>query len=153
MANAVDDVGFIAAVIDALVASGRADPARVYVTGMSNGGMMTHRLGRELSTRIAAIAPVVGAVFGDEPPPAAPVPAFIVVGADDAGVPGAGGSLQLRGILGLRAAADRALAPAIDQATYWARANGCGEPTRTAGPPSSVVAWRTCTYSRVSASP
>ncbi len=145
MANAVDDVGFIAAVIDALVASGRADPERVYVTGMSNGGMLTHRLGRELSTRIAAIAPVVAAVFGDEPPPAAPVPAFIVVGADDAVVPGAGGSLQVRGILALRAAADRAVAPAIDQAAYWARANGCGEPTRTEGPASSIVAWRACT--------
>jgi polyhydroxybutyrate depolymerase len=145
MANAVDDVGFIGAIIDALVASGRADASRVYVTGMSNGGMMTHRLGRELSTRIAAIAPVVGAVFGDEPPPAAPVPAFIVVGADDAVVPGGGGSLQLRGILALRASADRAVAPAIDQATYWARANGCGEPTRTQGTASSVVEWRACT--------
>ena len=65
----VDDVGFIAAVIDILVSSGRADAARIYVTGMSNGGMLSHRLGRELSATIAAIAPVVGAVFGDEPPP------------------------------------------------------------------------------------
>ena len=96
MRNRVDDVGFVGAIIDALVASGRADPSRVYVTGMSNGGMMAHRLGRELSGRIAAIAPVVGAVFGDEPAPQAAMPAFIVVGADDTTVPASGGSLRLR---------------------------------------------------------
>ena len=93
----VDDVGFISKVIDTLVASGKADPSRIYVTGMSNGAMMSHRLGRELSGKIAAIAPVVGAVFGDEAPPVAPMPAFIIVGAEDETVPSEGGPLQLRG--------------------------------------------------------
>ena len=83
MRGAVDDVGFIGAIVDALVASKRADASRIFVTGMSNGGMLAHRLGRELSSTLAGIAPVVGAIFGDEPPPRAPVPAFVVVGADD----------------------------------------------------------------------
>jgi polyhydroxybutyrate depolymerase len=144
MEGHVDDVGFLAALIDTLVGAGRADAARIYVTGMSNGGMMTHRLGRELSRKIAAIAPVVGAVFGDERPPAAPVPAFIIVGADDDTVPGAGGSLRVRA-LGRMTAADHAVAPAIDQATYWASANGCREPTRSRTTSSSVTEWRTCT--------
>ena len=87
MKEGVDDVGFVSAVIDALIASGRVDASRVYVTGMSNGAMLSHRLGRELSRKVAAIAPVVGALFGDEPPPQAPVPAFIIVGADDRVVP------------------------------------------------------------------
>jgi polyhydroxybutyrate depolymerase len=139
----VDDVGFVAAIIDALVAKGRADPARVYVTGMSNGAMMAHRLGRELSKKIAAIAPVVGAVFGDERPPAAPVAAFIVVGAEDHTVPGAGGPLKLRPLLG-GSAADVSVAPAIDQATYWARANGCGEPRRSETRASVVLEWTGC---------
>lgn len=145
MEQRVDDVGFIGAMIDTLVASGRADPARIYVTGMSNGGMMAHRLGRELSTKIAAIAPVVGAVFGDEPPPLAPMPAFIVVGADDRVVPAAGGSLQLRGLLGNRSAADRDVAPAVAQADYWARANGCADPGRTTTPAASTVSYTRCT--------
>lgn len=144
MQNHVDDVGFIGAVIDALVAEGRADATRVYVTGMSNGGMMAHRLGRELSTKIAAIAPVVGAVFGDEPAPRAPMPAFIVVGAADAVVPPAGGSLQLRGLLGNRSAADRDVAPALAQASYWATHNGCGEPTRSSTAAVTTSTWRTC---------
>jgi len=145
MERRVDDVGFISAIIETLVASGRADPSRVYVTGMSNGAMMAHRLGRELSAKIAAIAPVVGAVFGDEPPPQAAMPAFIVVGRDDQVVPGTGGSLQLRGLLGGRSAADRDVAPAIDQAAYWVRHNGCREPARTGGKASSITAWTNCT--------
>ncbi len=145
MENGIDDVGFISALIDSLVASGKADPRRIYVTGMSNGGMMSHRLGRELSTRIAAIAPVVGAVFGDEPAPVAPVPAFIIVGAEDQVVPGAGGPLQLRGILGNRSAADRDVAPAIDQATYWAKANGCGASKVSETPAARVTEWSGCT--------
>jgi polyhydroxybutyrate depolymerase len=140
----VDDVGFIAAIIDTLVSSGRADAARVYVTGMSNGAMMAHRLGRELSAKIAAIGPVVGAVFGDEPPPHAPVPAFIVVGADDQTVPPAGGPLTLRMLLGRRSAADRDMASALAQATYWARHNRCGEPTRTHTDVSNITAWTDC---------
>jgi polyhydroxybutyrate depolymerase len=140
----VDDVGFVAAIVDTLVAKRRADPSRIYVTGMSNGAMMTHRLGRELSTRIAAIAPVVGALFGDERPPVTPVAAFIIVGADDRTVPGAGGPLTLRLLLARGSAADRNVAPAIDQATYWARANGCGAPRRSQTRASAVLEWNDC---------
>ena len=118
--------------------------SRVYVTGMSNGAMLTHRLGRELSRKIAAIAPVVGAVFGDEPPPQAPVPAFIVVGADDQIVPPQGGPLQLRAMLGNVSAADRDVAPAIDQAAYWARHNGCGEPVGVETSVSARTEWTSC---------
>lgn len=144
MSANVDDVGFIAAVIDALVASGRADASRIYVTGMSNGAMLAHRIGRELSTKVAAIAPVVGAVFGDEAPPRAPVPAFIVVGADDRNVPPAGGALRVRALPGLSKVADRDVAPALAQATYWARHNGCGEPTRSQDGATTTTAWTTC---------
>lgn len=144
MENRVDDVGFIEAIIDTLVASGRADASRVYVTGMSNGAMMAHRLGRELSWKIAAIGPVVGAVFGDEPEPRAPVPAFIVVGADDTVVPPDGGSLQLRGLLGNRPAADHEVAPAAGQAAYWARHNGCAEPRRSTTAAAETTTWDSC---------
>lgn len=144
MRNRVDDVGFVGAIIDALVASGRADPSRVYVTGMSNGGMMAHRLGRELSGRIAAIAPVVGAVFGDEAAPQAAMPAFIVVGADDTTVPASGGSLRLPALFGRGSPADHDVAPAMAQATYWARHNGCGDPTRSESPTTVSSAWTDC---------
>ena len=140
----VDDVGFISKVIDTLVASGKADPSRIYVTGMSNGAMMSHRLGRELSGKIAAIAPVVGAVFGDEAPPVAPMPAFIIVGAEDETVPSEGGPLQLRGLLNRKSAADMDVAPAIAAPRYWARANGCGEPKLSQTKASRTMKWTNC---------
>jgi polyhydroxybutyrate depolymerase len=140
----VDDVGFIGALVDALVATTRADPDRVYVTGMSNGGMMAHRLGRELSAKIAAIAPVAGAVFGDEPPPQAPMPAFIVAGAEDQVVPPAGGPLTGRLLLGNRPAADHDVAPAKAAGEYWARANGCGDPVTSETAACTKTEWRVC---------
>lgn len=54
----VDDVAFLAALIDQIHASHGIDRTRVYATGISNGGFMSIRLGLELSNRIAAIAPV-----------------------------------------------------------------------------------------------
>lgn len=140
----VDDVGFLSAMIDRLVQSGRADPTRVYVTGMSNGGMMSHRAGRELSGKIAGIAPVVGALFGGEPQPSGAVPALIIVGATDRVVPNAGGPLQLRGAIGDRSAADKPTAPAIAQAEYWAQANGCGQPQTTRTAASVKTTWSGC---------
>jgi polyhydroxybutyrate depolymerase len=59
--NAVDDVGFIAAILDDLSARLIVDMRRVFVTGFSNGAGMNFRVGARLSNRIAAIAPVAGA--------------------------------------------------------------------------------------------
>jgi polyhydroxybutyrate depolymerase len=56
----IDDVGFISALIDSLIKKMNIDPKRVYVTGMSNGAIMTYRLACELTVKIAAIAPVAG---------------------------------------------------------------------------------------------
>jgi len=58
----VDDVGFIAALIDSLERTLNVDPRRVYVTGISNGAMMTYRLACDMSERFAAVAPVDGAI-------------------------------------------------------------------------------------------
>jgi len=143
MRSKVDDVGFIAALIEHLTTSGRVDVSRIFVTGMSNGGMLVHRLGRELSPRIAALAPVVGAVFGDEPPPAGPVPVYVVVGADDERVPGAGGLLRLPRLVE-RGAADHPVAPAIEQARYWARANACRSSQESRSAACVQIVWREC---------
>ncbi len=55
-----DDVGYMGAVIDALIAQYKIDASRVYATGHSNGAMMSYRLACEMSDRIAAIAPNAG---------------------------------------------------------------------------------------------
>ncbi len=61
MAENVDDVAFIAAMLDDLARRAAFDPRRVYVVGHSNGGMMAYRLAEELPDRIAAIVSVAGA--------------------------------------------------------------------------------------------
>jgi polyhydroxybutyrate depolymerase len=61
----IDDVGFIAALIDHLIKEMNTDPKRVYVTGMSNGAIMSYRLACELAGKITAIAPVAGNIPQD----------------------------------------------------------------------------------------
>lgn len=122
MKNDVDDVGFINALLDELIRRYPVDAHRVYVTGMSNGAMMTHRLGIELSGRIAAIAPVVGTVFGDEAKPAHAVPALMINGMLDKNVPHEGGAPGGRGARGWDGTPTQ---PASAQVEFWAKANGC----------------------------
>ncbi|MYM21657.1 hypothetical protein GTP46_03210 [Duganella sp. FT135W] len=51
-----DDVGLLAALIDLAVARYNADPARIYISGMTNGGGMAYRAAIELGPRLAAVA-------------------------------------------------------------------------------------------------
>jgi polyhydroxybutyrate depolymerase len=57
-----DDVGFVLALIDWAQQNHRVDRSRVYVTGASNGGMMTFRLLIEAPERFAAGAAFVAAL-------------------------------------------------------------------------------------------
>lgn len=125
MENNIDDVGFISALIDKLIRENNIDPSRVYITGMSNGAIMSHRIGAELSSKIAAIAPVVGTVFGDEQIPRVPVSALIINGALDKNVPPEGGFSQGRSRPHW---GDLPMKPAGAQAEFWARANSCNTP-------------------------
>lgn len=138
MKNDVDDVGFLSALIDELIRRYPVDAHRVYVTGMSNGGMMTHRAGRALSGKIAAIAPVVATVFGDEEIPVHPVPALMINGMLDENVPHQGGAPGGRGARGWDGTPTQ---PALKQAEFWARANGC-KPIPDKEENAQWIAWR-----------
>lgn len=54
----VDDVGFVSALIDRLLAECNIDPDRVYTVGFSNGSIMSHRIAAELSGKVTAIGAV-----------------------------------------------------------------------------------------------
>jgi polyhydroxybutyrate depolymerase len=73
----IDDVKFIDQIIIYAINTYHADPQRVYVSGISNGGFLTSRLACELSNRIAAIA-VVAATM-DEGEGYAPIKAMPVI--------------------------------------------------------------------------
>jgi polyhydroxybutyrate depolymerase len=123
MQNDIDDVGFLRTLIDHLAARYPVDRRRIYVTGMSNGAMMSHRAGMELPDRVAAIAPVVGGIFGDEAGIHPAVSAIMINGMQDRSVPYAGGA---PGGPFARAWDGTPIRPALDQARYWASANQCG---------------------------
>jgi polyhydroxybutyrate depolymerase len=88
--DGVDDVGFVLTAIAALAAEHPIDPARVYATGMSNGGMMAYRLACEAPETFAAIAPV-GCSSTYPPGPSGPVSLLHVHGLRDDFVPFEGG--------------------------------------------------------------
>lgn len=121
----VDDVAFAVAAIDALVARHAVDPRRVYLTGMSNGAMMAYRVALERPERVAAIAPVAGAMALDPALVRVPVPVLHVHGTDDRHAPfeGGVGSASIEG--GVRRSVPDTLAA-------WARAHGAAtEPVVT----------------------
>jgi len=88
-----DDVAFIGAVIDRAIAEDGVDPERVYVIGVSKGGMMAYRVAAELAPRLAAFATVLAAMpqRATYAMPATPVPAMIVAGEKDPFIPYSGG--------------------------------------------------------------
>ena len=90
----IDDVGFISTLIDIISDDYSIDPNRIYSTGISNGAMMSFRLACELSEKIAAVAPVAGAMpldLQNTCQPSKPVSALIISGTDDPLVPWEGG--------------------------------------------------------------
>jgi polyhydroxybutyrate depolymerase len=58
----IDDVGFFRALIEYLVYEYPIDSDRIFVTGISNGGLMSFRLGCGLPDKIRAIAPVTAQI-------------------------------------------------------------------------------------------
>lgn len=86
----VDDAGFVLAAIAQVAAEHPIDPARVYATGISNGGMMAYRLACEWPGRFAAIAPVAATMMWPAGPQA-PVSLLHVHGLRDDFIPFEGG--------------------------------------------------------------
>ena len=121
----VDDVGYIAALIDHLDQTYGIDRTRVYATGISNGGFMSYRLACDLSEQITAIA-AVAANMSDELAanchPTRPVAILIITGTDDPLVPFEGGDVRV-----LRQTRGRVLSTA-DTADFWRQRNDCTEP-------------------------
>ncbi|XOV87775.1 MAG: alpha/beta hydrolase family esterase [Pseudomonadota bacterium] len=91
MQNKIDDVAFVVAILDELEARYAADPARVYATGLSNGGIMSHYLASNLASRITAIAPVAGTIGINPVTPSRPVPVMHMHGTEDKALPWIGG--------------------------------------------------------------
>jgi polyhydroxybutyrate depolymerase len=77
------DVDFVRALLDRLEAERCIDRRRVFATGMSNGGFFANLLGCRLAERLAAIAPVSGALELRRCAPSRPIPVMLLYGRAD----------------------------------------------------------------------
>ena len=95
--RAYDDVGFIEKVIDRMIKEYGIDAARVYATGISNGGLLSVRLAIDLSDKIAAVAPVAAQLTKalERKSPTTPISIMIVNGTSDPLIPFKGGHIKL----------------------------------------------------------
>lgn len=128
MERAYDDVGYIGKLIDHMVAEYNVDPTRVYVAGMSNGGLMTLRLAKEMSHRIAAIGVATATLTPNltEKKPEHPLPIILINGTEDRVTPYEGGD-----VLGDKGK----LSSTKETIEYFLELNGCsGEPVVEAIP-------------------
>jgi polyhydroxybutyrate depolymerase len=115
--STIDDVGFINALLDTLIDKYAIDTARIYATGMSNGGFMSYRLACESANRFAAIAPVAASMSMKNCSPSRVVPVIHFHSYIDTSVPWQGGIGD--GISGH-------YNPPLDSVLHaWAAHNGC----------------------------
>ena len=91
MDDGVDDVAYTRALLDDLAKAVPIDRKRLFVTGMSNGGMMSYRLACEAADLFAAAAPVAGANNLEACQPSTPVALLAVHGTADRSVKFEGG--------------------------------------------------------------
>jgi len=122
MEKKIDDVAFTRALLDDLATVANVDADRVFATGLSNGGIMSHFLASELSDRIAAIAPVGGPLMMEAPQPKRAVSVMHFHGTADAFAPFQGGYGEgffpgRKGVTDFKS---------VDHSIQsWVKANGC----------------------------
>lgn len=116
-----DDVAFLVALARKLAADGIADPARIYLTGISNGGFMVQRMACEHAELFAAYSVTMAtapANYREECQPARPVPIQFIHGTADSVIAYTGFWTPVGATLS-----------APDSARLYARLNGCGPAT------------------------
>ncbi len=124
-----DDVAFLDAVIQEMGRHYAIDRQRVYMVGLSNGGMLAYRYAAERSGTLAAVAAVAGAIGSQAtpdqpewllPPPAGPISVYIMHGTADEAIPIVGGRPVGR-------SGQREYRPVSDAAGFWIAANHCDQ--------------------------
>jgi polyhydroxybutyrate depolymerase len=117
--DGLDDVGLMKAIVAAVSEVACIDPKRVYATGLSNGGALSHRLACDAADVFAAVAPVSYPIAYDpteQCEPSRPISVLHFHGANDLLVPPDGGFTSM---------------PIAESFAYWKEANGCsGDPAQ-----------------------
>lgn len=134
----VDDVGFVRAVAADAQSMFPVDERRIYAAGMSNGAMLSHRLGCEAADLFAAVAPVAGTLNFPACDPSRPVSVVAFHGTADEHVPYEGG-------YGPQALVEVDYASVEDSMGFWVSADGCeGNPQTESFDDIRHDAWSGC---------
>jgi len=133
----VDDVAFIKALIDRMEADYPVDPNRVFILGGSNGGQMAYLAACELSSRVAAVADVIGAMLVPCHP-SQPVSVIAIHGDADEIIPIDGGKVEY-------------CPPLVECPSFaatmkrWREIDRCtGDPTVTENAKTVETSWADC---------
>jgi polyhydroxybutyrate depolymerase len=114
----LDDVGLVRAIVAEVVATGGIDRTRIYATGLSNGGAMSHLLACEAADLFAASAPVafpIGLNDLNDCQPSRAMPVMHFHGFNDGTVPYDGGEIG----------PNLFVVSAPGSFDYWGQVNGC----------------------------
>jgi len=135
----INDVGFLLKVIANIASRIPVNLQRVYVTGISNGGMMAYAMAAEASNHVAAVSSVAGQVELPTIHPTRAVPTMEFHSLNDPtakwnGVPNSNPRLRLSVMEGIN---------------QWVKADGCNthphSGTTIVGAPNSISAGETAT--------
>jgi polyhydroxybutyrate depolymerase len=122
----VDDVSFIAKVIDDISRQYAIDAKRIYLTGHSNGASMTFHAGAALCKRFAAIAPVMGHYWDNVEKTGCALPMLYIAGSKDPLNPlGGGESKDPWGTKQIKP-------PVHESADKWAKQANCKDASESA---------------------
>ncbi len=127
-----NDLEFFDHMLDKVSSEYSVDAARIYATGLSDGGLMDFRLACGMSDRIAAIAPIGAALpkdLSEHCLPTRPVPLLMVDGTADPLVPYRGGTAT--------ANADQKISVlgAEESAKTWSKLDNCGQKAKKSSVP------------------
>lgn len=126
-ADELDDVGYLATVIEDACTRLAVDRRRIYMVGFSNGGMLVHRFAAERGDLLAAVAPLAATGGGRPdidatqwhiPDPVNRMPLLTIHGMSDQHVPFAGGKAA-------QGEAERRYWPVQKTLDVWIQSNSC----------------------------
>lgn len=128
-----DDLGFIRAMVALIEAQLSIDRQKVFATGMSNGGMMAHRLACEMPDIVKAIAPVAGTDSTVSCKPSRPVSVLVIHAVDDDHVLFNGGAGKP-----IRPSVGTDFTSVPQTVSRWVQRNGCAaKPVRVLDKPGA----------------
>jgi polyhydroxybutyrate depolymerase len=129
----VNDVAFITQLVGVISRAMPIEQARIYATGISNGGMLAYRLACD-TTIFAAIGPDSATQLGSCPYPA-PTSVIHIHGTADHTVPYTGGPGKLDNGGQGRSPADTSGPPIPDLIAHWRDIDQCATPSIDQAPP------------------